>query len=121
MSELKPQGAASIDEYLARLPEDRAEVLGLVRQVIHAEIPGLQETMAYGMPTFERGVDGPLIAMASQSAYLNLYLCDVDMASKFGDQIKAAGLPKCGKSCIRFTVKKQIPLPLLQAMLASRK
>jgi len=117
MPENKPQGATSFDDYMARLPADRAAALGRVRAAIHAVLPGLTETMAYGMPTYERGAEGPLLAMASQSAYLNLYMCDVDVAAAYGDQIKAAGLPKCGKSCVRFTVKKPIPDGLLHALL----
>lgn len=121
MSEVKPQGAASVAEYFSRLPEDRAAALQRVREAIHACIPGLSETMAFGMPTFERADGEVILAMASQASYLNFYTCDLNMAALFGDRIKAAGLPKCGKSCVRFTVKKQIPTDLLQAMLASRK
>lgn len=120
MPELKPQGATSFDDYMVRLPEDRAAALGQVRAAVHAALPGLTESLAYGMPTFERAGEGPVLAMASQSAYLNLYTCDVDMASVFADRIKAAGLPKCGKSCVRFTVKKPIPADLLSDILQLR-
>ena len=121
MPDLKPKNKVSVEAYLAALPEDRAAALERVRQGIHLAIPDLTETMAYGMPTFERDGTGPLLAMASQSAYLNLYTCDLDMASKFADSLKEAGLPKCGKSCVRFTVKKPIPDDLLEAILQFRK
>ena len=62
-----------------------------------------------------------MLAMASQASYLNFYTCDLDMAAKFAARLKEAGLPKCGKSCVRFTVKKQIPDDLLQDILAFRK
>ena len=52
MAEVKPQGATSVDDYFSRLPEDRAAALNRVRLAVHAAIPGLTETMAYGMPTF---------------------------------------------------------------------
>lgn len=121
MAELKPQGAKTPDEYFSRLTEDRVPEMQRVRAAILDTFPGIEETMAYGMPTYGFAGGEQLLALASQSGYMNLYLCDLDMASKFGAEIKAAGLPKCGKSCVRFTAKRPIPEGLLQTMLESRK
>lgn len=118
--ELKPQDAATIDEYVARLPEDRGELLQSMREKIHGRVPGLEETMQYGMPCFGRPGEEPLYTLGSQKAHMALYLCGTDIAARFSDEMKAAKLPKCGKSCARFTVKKQIPDDLLYAMLDSQ-
>ena len=121
MAEVKPKGAKTPEEYFARLADDRVPEMQRVRAAILATFPGIEETLAYGMPTYGFAGQEQLLALASQSGYMNLYLCDLDMAAKFGDEIKAAGLPKCGKSCVRFTAKKPIPEELLQTMLESRK
>ena len=44
--------AASVEEYLAELPEKRRAAIARVREVILENLPdGFEETMQYGMPS----------------------------------------------------------------------
>mgnify|MGYP006969412728 CR=1 FL=1 len=46
--------AATVEEYLSSLPEDRQEAIEAVRQVILDNLPeGFEETMNWGMITYE--------------------------------------------------------------------
>ncbi len=44
--------AATIDEYLAALPDDKRSALQRLREQIHAAAPDAAETISYAMPAF---------------------------------------------------------------------
>ena len=44
--------AATIDEFLAPLPDDQRAALQRLREQIHAVVPEATETVAYGIPGF---------------------------------------------------------------------
>ena len=64
--------AATIDDYLAGLPDDvRARVQEL-RRVVHQVVPDAGETISYAMPTFT--LDGqPLVHVAAWKQHIGLY------------------------------------------------
>ncbi|MCC6433948.1 MAG: DUF1801 domain-containing protein [Acidimicrobiales bacterium] len=80
--------AATVDQYLAELPEDRRALIGAIRDVVNANLPdGYQEAMQYGMigwsvphDLYPAGYHTdpsqplPLAALASQKQYVSLYL-----------------------------------------------
>jgi uncharacterized protein YdhG (YjbR/CyaY superfamily) len=66
------QKYADVDAYLADLEERPAAVVQLVRRWAHEEIPGLRETVAYNMPTFER--DGTAVLhLAGWKRFVSVY------------------------------------------------
>jgi uncharacterized protein YdhG (YjbR/CyaY superfamily) len=63
---------ATVDEYVAALPEDARPVMEEVRRVVHRVVPGVTETISYQMPTFV--LDGrPLVHVAAWRKHLGLY------------------------------------------------
>lgn len=44
--------AATIDEYLAGLPDDAREIVAAVCDAVRRGVPGAQERVRYGMPAF---------------------------------------------------------------------
>ena len=77
--------AATVDQYLAELPEDRREVIQKVRQVIRQNLPkGYEEVMNWGMITYQVPLEvypdtynkQPLMyaALASQKNHMAVYL-----------------------------------------------
>jgi uncharacterized protein YdhG (YjbR/CyaY superfamily) len=86
------------------LPEDRAEALSSVQAFIHATVPGLKETMAYNMPTFEN--TDIVCSLGSQKRYMALYVCATDMVKDFKEELAHLN---CGKSCIRFKKVEDLP------------
>src|SRR4026209_801283 len=83
--------AATIDEYLEQLPEDRRGAIEQVRKVIRKNLPrGYQDVMQYGMigyvvplKTFPSGYLNrkneplPYICLASQKNYMSIYIMSV--------------------------------------------
>jgi uncharacterized protein YdhG (YjbR/CyaY superfamily) len=63
---------ATIDEYLAGLPDDVRARVQEVRRVVHQVVPGAGETISYAMPTFT--LDGQsFVHVAAWRQHIGLY------------------------------------------------
>jgi uncharacterized protein YdhG (YjbR/CyaY superfamily) len=64
--------AATVDEYVAALPENVRPLMERVRRSIHTVVPDVGEKISYGMPTFT--LDGrPLVHVAAWKKHLGVY------------------------------------------------
>jgi uncharacterized protein YdhG (YjbR/CyaY superfamily) len=104
--------AASVDEYLAALPTERAAALTQVRKVIRAAAPKAREMIQYGVPYYE--LNGMVASFASQKNYMCLYFCDSNAVQElFGN---APGLD-LGKDRVRFTRVDDLPMDAVRTAL----
>ena len=119
--------AATVEEYLAALPEDRRAAISAVREVILANLdPQYAEAMQYGMigyavphSVFPAGYHCdpkqplPFAALASQKNYMSLYMMglycgcneggETDDARWFREAWAQTGKKlDMGKACLRF-------------------
>jgi uncharacterized protein YdhG (YjbR/CyaY superfamily) len=103
--------AATVDEYMAELPEERREAIATVRRFILDHLPeGYVEGMNWGMIVYEIPLERypdtynnqplGLVALASQKNHMSLYLLGDD---EFRRRWKETGKKlDMGKTCIRF-------------------
>ena len=121
--------AETVEDYLATLPDDRAEAITTVRETILANLPdGIVETMNWGMISYEVPLElcpdtyngKPLMfaALASQKRHMAVYLSavfgDDSEEQWFRDAYVATGKKlDMGKSCVRFTKLDNLPLELI--------
>jgi hypothetical protein len=124
--------AATVEAYLASLPEDRRAAVSAVREVILANMDkNLREGMQYGMIGYSipHEVFGPgyhcdprqplpFAGLASQSGHMSLYLmCAYSHAPTrqwLEKSWKAAGKKlDMGKACIRFKKLDDVPLEVI--------
>ena len=126
--------AATPEEYIASLPDDRREAVARVRDVVNRNLPaGYEEGMAYGMigwwvplETFSDTYNGQplgLAGLASQKNYISLYLNTV-----YGDPAEEAWFKQryadsgkqlnMGKSCVRFRRLEEVPLTVIGETIA---
>jgi uncharacterized protein YdhG (YjbR/CyaY superfamily) len=63
---------ATVDEYLAGLPDDVRLRLEEVRRVVHEVVPDAGETISYAMPTFTLD-DLPLLHVAAWKKHIGVY------------------------------------------------
>jgi Domain of unknown function (DU1801) len=126
--------AATPDEYIASLPDDRRATVAKVVDVIRDNLPdGYEEGMAYGMigwwvplerfPDTYNGQPLGLAGVASQKNYISLYLNSVygDPATErwFKERYAASGKTlNMGKSCVRFKRLQDIPLDVIGETIA---
>lgn len=127
--------AASPEEYLSELAEDRRTALAAVRKVILDRLPeGFEETMQYGMigyaipleryPKTYNGQPLNYAALASQKNYMTVYLMgiysDPESERWFVERYEASGKRlDMGKSCVRFKKLDDLPLDLIGQAIAA--
>jgi len=124
--------AATVEEYLKELPDDRRAAISKVRQVIRKNLPkGIQEGMSYGMigyfvphKIYPAGYHCdpkqplPFAGLASQKNYMSFYICTVyqstDQEQWMRAQFEAKGKKlDMGKGCIRFRKLEDLPLDVV--------
>jgi len=125
--------AASVESYLAELPDDRRRALAAVRAVILEHLPaGFEEGMQYGMigyyvpleryPVTYNGEPLGVAALASQKRHMSLHLMGIyadDDASWFRERWRATGKRlDMGKSCVRFRRLEELPLDVVGEAIA---
>jgi uncharacterized protein YdhG (YjbR/CyaY superfamily) len=104
-----------VDAYLERLEPKRRAALEELRALVANTVPGVVESVQYGMPTYERaGGSGVICGFASQKNYISFYMMDTDLVARHKEGLR--GLD-CGKSCIRFKGTGDAPIDTLRKML----
>ncbi len=124
--------AATVDEYLSKLPDDRREALQAIRKVILANLDkDYEEGIQYGMigyyvphrvfpPGYHCDPKQPLpfAGMASQKNYMSLYLMCVygsaEQTTWFKDAWAKTGKKlDMGKACVRFKKLSDVPVEVI--------
>src|SRR6185436_13372307 len=127
-------GAATVDEYLAELPEDRRAAIAAVREVVLRNLPeGYVETMNWGLISYEIPLERyprtynrqPLMyaGLGSQKNYCAVYLMNVygdgEQGRRFKEAFKQAGKKlDMGKSCVRFRTADDLALDAVGRVIA---
>lgn len=130
-------GAATVDEYLAELPEDRRQAISTVRDEILKNLPqGYEEQMIYGMIGYvvpfalwpagyhcDPKLPLTYAALASQKQHMAVYLMNIymtnDSESWFINEYKKTGKRMdIGKSCVRFKKLEHLPVELIGQAIA---
>lgn len=127
--------AATVEEYLAELPDERAAVVAHVRDLVNSSLPeGYEEGMLYGMitwmvplevyPDTYNGKPLAYVSLAAQKNHYSLYLMGV-----YGDSADEAWLREqwqsrgtrldMGRSCLRFKRAEDLHDDLLAEVIAS--
>lgn len=125
---------ATVEEYLAGLPEERRDVVAKMRSVVLANLPeGYRETFAWGMISYEIPLERysdtynkkPLcyVGLAAQKNYYALYLmgayAKAGPAEALEDAFVRAGKKlDMGKSCLRFRRLEDVPLAAVGQIIA---
>ncbi len=129
--------AATVEDYLKSLPEDRRGAISAVRKVILTNLPrGYEECMSYGMIGYvvphriypagyhcNPKLPLPFAGLASQKNHMALYLMTVygDPATEnwFRKAWQAAGKKlDMGKCCVRFKQLADVPLEVVGQAIA---
>ena len=107
---------ATVDEYLAGLPDDRRARIQAMRETIRAAAPDAVETIAYDMPAFR--LDGRfLVSYAAYKQHDSLFPASEGVIHALGDDIRPY---LAGKGTIQFPANKPVPTELIARILAVR-
>ena len=124
--------AATVEAYLAELPEDRLEAIETIREVILKNLPkGYEEGMLYGMignyvphSIYSDGYHCtptdplPFANLATQKNHMTFYgmsiYVDEAQAKWFVEECTKTGRKlNMGKSCVRFKKLEDVPLEVI--------
>jgi uncharacterized protein YdhG (YjbR/CyaY superfamily) len=102
---------ATVDAYLAGLPDDRRAAMEELRRTIKAAAPEAVETIAYKMPAFRSHGGQFLVSYDAYKRHYSLFPASDAVIHGLGDELKPY---LAGSGTIRFPAGKPIP----QAMVA---
>ena len=121
--------AATVEQYLSELSDERREAVSTVREVVLENLPkGYEEMMDFGMiayvvplsvcPKTYNGHPLMYAAIASEKNYVSVHLMNIygsaEVRDWFLESYKATGKRmNMGKSCVRFKTLEDLPLELI--------
>ena len=107
--------AATIDEYLARVPDDKRAALERLREQIHAAVPDATETISYGLPTFK--LDGRwLVAFGVARKHCSFYAGGAPLEAMAGELTDY----RLWKGTINFPADRPLPADLVRKLIKVR-
>jgi uncharacterized protein YdhG (YjbR/CyaY superfamily) len=106
--------APTVDAYIEEAPAARQHALRQLRALCLEMLPGFEESMQYGMPSYQRNGVAE-VSFASQKNYLSLYILKQDVLDAHRSALAGINL---GKGCIRYTRPEKIDFTLVRQMLA---
>ncbi len=104
--------AADVDAYVDEAPPDRRELLGALRKLCLDALPGYEEGMDYGMPSYKR--TEVEVAFASQKSYVSLYVLKQEVLDAHRERLDGLDV---GKGCIRYPSPAKVDLGVVRSML----
>ena len=107
---------ASVDDYMAGLPDGRRAAMEALRGAIRAAAPDATEAIAYNMPAFR--LDGRfLVSYEAYKAHYSLFPWSDAMVEELGDELRPHAV---GRGTIRFSADQPIPLDLVARIVEFR-
>ena len=98
---------SSIDEYIARFPEEVQKKLMELRKVIKAAAPDAEERISYQMPAFN--IYGNLVYFAAYKKHIGFYPTSSGIKA-FEHELSVY---ESSKGAVRFPIDQPLPLELI--------
>jgi len=104
----------TIDEYIACFPDATRKILEQVRTAILEMVPGAEEAITYGIPTFK--LYGNLVHFAAYKNHIGFYPGAAGIAT-FREALASY---KLSKGTVQFPIDQPVPLDLIRMITAFR-
>lgn len=108
---------ATIDDYVATLPEDRRGPVEELRRAVARAAPEATETIAYLMPAFRSHGGQFLVSFAAYKRHYGLFPASEAVVEALGDELAPY---LAGKGTIRFPVDAPLPIALVERIVGIR-
>src|SRR5260221_8515868 len=105
----------NIDEYLARLSEDKRAALEKLRKTIKAAAPKAEERISYQICAFRQ--NGMLVGFGATANHCAFYLMSSSAVVAHKNELKGYDI---SKGTIRFQVDKPLPAALVRKLVKAR-
>lgn len=108
--------AATVDEYMAQVPDEQRPTLERLRELIRSVAPDSAESISYGIPTYK--LNGkPLVYFGAAQKHYALYA--ISGAVREAHKEALAGY-KMSKGTIRFPFAIPFPAALIQRLVKAQ-
>ena len=107
--------AATIDEYLASVSDDKRPALEKLRNTIRSIAPKAEECISYGIPAFR--LNGMLVGFGATSKHCALYLMSGTIVEAFREDLRGYDT---SKGTIRFQADNPLPVALVKKLVRAR-
>ena len=110
---LSPEGGlATVEAYLAKVPEPARTTLEKLRATIRAAAPkAATEAISYGIPSFQ--YKGGLVAYAAFKRHCSFFPMGAKAIEEFADELEGF---RVSKGTIQFALDKPLPAALVRKM-----
>jgi uncharacterized protein YdhG (YjbR/CyaY superfamily) len=105
----------SIDDYLARLPDDQRAALEKLRQMIRAAAPNAEEAINYQIPMFR--LNRMLVGFAARKGHCALYTMSKATITQLGAELDGFDT---STGTIRFSPEKPLTAALVKKIVKLR-
>ena len=103
------------DEYIASLPKDVADILEELRRVVRESAPKAEETISYGIPTFD--LNGThLVHFSAYKNHVGFYPTSSGIAA-FKKELSPF---KTSRGTVQFPLDKPVPFDLVRKIVKFR-
>ena len=103
----------SVEAYLEKVPVKRREAMRRLRELCVSLLPGYEETMHYGMPSYLKNGEVE-VGFASRKQYISLDILKQEVLDRHRPALADLNL---GKGCIRYTKPEKIDFALVEQLL----
>lgn len=103
----------TIDAYIQSFPEATRAILENMRQAIRHAAPDVDETMSYGIPTFDRN-GRHLVFFAGWTRHVSLYPLPAGDSAYQHDIVPYKARGTKAKSTLHFPFNKYVPYDLVE-------
>jgi uncharacterized protein YdhG (YjbR/CyaY superfamily) len=110
-----PAKPKTIDEYLARLPDEQRVALEKLRKTIRSAAPKAEECISYELAAFRQ--DGPLVAFGAWAKHVAFYPMSGKTLNDFKKEFRDF---ETSKGTIRFQPDKPLPAALVRKIVKAR-
>jgi uncharacterized protein YdhG (YjbR/CyaY superfamily) len=109
------KGYRTIDEYITTFPKDIQVILTAIRQAIRESAPNAEETISYGIPTFDLN-RRHIVHFAAYKNHVGFYPTSSGIRA-FKKELSSF---KTSKGTVQFPIDKPIPLDLIKTIVRFR-
>ena len=109
--------AATVDEYMAALPDARRAAMDELRRAVKAGAPDATETIAYGMPALRSHGGQFLVSYDAYKTHYSLFPASDAVVKALGKELAPY---LAGSGTIRFAANREIPVAMVTRIVEIR-
>ena len=110
-----PDKSKAIDNYLAKLSDDKRAALERLRKTIRAAAPKAEECISYQLPAFR--LNGMLVAFGATTKHCAFYLMSASTVAAYEQELADYNT---SKGTIRFQPNEPLPATLVRKLVKAR-